>query len=518
MSNKQVPIIDLFAGPGGLGEGFSSVKDSKGNRVFDIRVSIEKDPIAHRTLALRALFRNIADGSKKEIYYDYVRGKTSEEEFWTDPRIAAEVEHVLQEARCATLGETPSSEIDGWIRKAIAGQDPWVLIGGPPCQAYSIAGRSRMRGADPKAFEEDKRHFLYKEYLRIIQEFKPTVFVMENVKGILTSTNKGKPIFSQILQDLSCPAEGLEYEIRSFVTATGAEKHDPHDFIIKAERFGIPQMRHRVILLGIRSDRAGRKHRLLKPHHKPVSVRSALSGLPKIRSRLSREPDSHQSWLNVLKGGTKELSDWQMSKKTEIKAMMTQSVSKSAQIDSVGSPFKSYQIRMSKKLPNALADWFHDPILGGVCSHESRAHMRSDVHRYLFAACYSTIVKRAPKLGDFPSALLPNHKNVDNEETPFDDRFKVQLGSMPSKTIVSHIAKDGHYYIHFDAAQCRSFSIREAARLQTFPDNYFFAGNRTQQYVQVGNAVPPYLAKQLGEIVAAFLQKPAIERPPIVDV
>ncbi len=134
--------------------------------------------------------------------------------------------------------------------------------------------------------------------------------------------------------------------------------------------------------------------------------------------------------------------------------------------------------------------------------------MVSDLHRYLFASCYAKEYQYSPKLNMFPPGLLPNHRNVDDENVPFDDRFRVQISGAPSTTIVSHISKDGHYYIHHDPSQCRSLTVREAARLQTFPDNYFFEGTRTQQYHQVGNAVPPFLAKQLGESVASFLQLP----------
>lgn len=132
--------------------------------------------------------------------------------------------------------------------------------------------------------------------------------------------------------------------------------------------------------------------------------------------------------------------------------------------------------------------------------------MESDLHRYLFASSFAREEKRSPKLRDFPKALLPSHQNVDSDSSPFDDRFRVQLRNQPSTTIVSHIAKDGHYYIHPEPSQCRSLTVREAARLQTFPDNYFFEGNRTEQYHQVGNAVPPLLARKIGEVVLRLLQ------------
>ena len=131
--------------------------------------------------------------------------------------------------------------------------------------------------------------------------------------------------------------------------------------------------------------------------------------------------------------------------------------------------------------------------------------MRSDIHRYLFCASYAAESGTSPKIEHFPPLLLPDHVNVDEEHVPFSDRFRVQLKNLPSTTVVSHISKDGHYYIHPDPSQCRSLTVREAARLQTFPDNYFFEGNRTEQYTQIGNAVPPFLARQIAEVVADFL-------------
>ena len=160
-------------------------------------------------------------------------------------------------------------------------------------------------------------------------------------------------------------------------------------------------------------------------------------------------------------------------------------------------------------------DWYCDGSIGGVCNHASRPHMHSDLYRYLFVASYARAFGRSPELRDFPPALLPKHKNVLDKEKQeyFDDRFRVQLIDKPATTITSHIAKDGHYYIHYDQTQCRSLTVREAARLQTFPDNYLFCGTRTEQYVQVGNAVPPLLAIQIAELVAHVLQRFAAANP-----
>jgi DNA (cytosine-5)-methyltransferase 1 len=130
--------------------------------------------------------------------------------------------------------------------------------------------------------------------------------------------------------------------------------------------------------------------------------------------------------------------------------------------------------------------------------------MDSDLWRYFFLACYAAVHKKSPKLPRFPVSLLPNHDNVKKvkgKDLIFKDRFRVQVRSKPATTVTSHIGKDGHYFIHPDPLQCRSLTVREAARLQTFPDNYFFAGPTTKQYQQVGNAVPPLLALKIAAIV-----------------
>jgi DNA (cytosine-5)-methyltransferase 1 len=147
-----------------------------------------------------------------------------------------------------------------------------------------------------------------------------------------------------------------------------------------------------------------------------------------------------------------------------------------------------------------LLAWLERPALRGIAQHETRGHMASDLGRYLFAAVFGAVHGYSPKAADFPLSLSPDHRNW--HSGVFNDRFRVQVAGEPSTTVTSHISKDGHYFIHPDPGQCRSLTVREAARLQTFPDDYLFLGNRTQQYVQVGNAVPPFLARQIAQLAS----------------
>lgn len=501
-----VPIIDLFAGPGGLGEGFASLKGSKQQPFFEIGLSIEKDAVAHRTLTLRAVFRRLRGTKDVRHYYSYIRGEIDDATFREIPAVASAFEHATREARCLELGKSDEASIDGEIRAALNGQETWVLIGGPPCQAYSLAGRSRR--ANDKNFHKDEKHFLYREYLRIIRVHRPTVFVMENVKGLLSSKHSGDPMFEKIIADLSSPAEGLEYEIRSFTKRGNSESLEPADYIIHSERYGVPQSRHRVILLGVRKGAGVPQHQLLAPVSKSVTVRHAIDDLPKIRSKLSRG-DSLEAWRKAVQATPAYVTGW----RTEIESPMidaTRAFAAAATSATTGGAFIPREYKRLKK-PTELQQWLHDRSLGGVCQHDARGHMASDLARYLFSATFAHSYGYSPRLDIFPPKLLPDHVNARvesaSEDIPFKDRFRVQCRNEPGTTVVAHIAKDGHYYIHYDPAQCRSLTVREAARLQTFPDNYFFAGNRTEQYTQVGNAVPPLLAHKLAKIVRGLLNE-----------
>lgn len=512
-NRKSIPVIDLFAGPGGLGEGFSSLLDTERTPLFSLKVSAEKDPTAHKTLSLRSLYRKFPRGKAPDCYYEHIRGEISREALFAHPEAAEAGKEALEEARNFELGRDNPEDLDRRIQAALGGADDWVLIGGPPCQAYSLAGRSRRTKESQEKFESDEKHFLYREYLRIIRKHKPAVFVMENVKGMLSSLHGGSPIFDRIVADLSSPGDGLEYQIRSLVKPGVAGEIDPHDFVIEAERFGIPQGRHRVILFGIRSDVArsvselssSQEEFVLGSENMKVTVGEVLSGLPPLRSRLSKETDGHEEWLSALTETAKELRWYRSEALNPVFEEMNRAVEKARLRVATGGPFIRHDTAING-MRARLSDWYVDKRLGGVIQHETRSHMRSDLHRYLFAAAYGRAKEASPKIADFPTPLLPKHGNVTSEKVPFADRFRVQLEGSWSSTVVAHIAKDGHYFIHPDPSQCRSLTVREAARLQTFQDNYFFAGNRTEQYTQVGNAVPPLLARKIAGVVSKFME------------
>ena len=509
--HPQIPIIDLFAGPGGLGEGFSAVRNNQ-QPTFKIALSIEKDAFAHRTLELRAFFRQFVSGCTPDDYYDYLAGGFSREELFA--KFPAEAKRAQKEAWHAELGTdgVAPSRVSERIRTALGERSEWVLIGGPPCQAYSLIGRSKIIGEKGiEEYEADHRHFLYKEYLRIIAEHRPPVFVMENVKGLLSAKVNKELMFQRIRKDLSNPTaavngpakrKSLEYRLVSVVNPTGnlLGEVEPEDFIVKAEEFGIPQARHRIIILGIRSDIETMPKALIKSA--APTIDDILCDLPKLRSGLSKQEDSGSAWREAITSLASEMWFQNGALEEPIREALSVSIQRLKWRNTRGNEY-----RESNRRPTCYPGWFFDPKLGGVLNHTTRSHIRKDLHRYLFSSVFAEINQRSPLLQDFPKALLPKHKNVNEalKITKFNDRFRVQVKGRPSTTVTSHISKDGHYFIHYDSTQCRSLTVREAARLQTFPDNYYFEGPRTEQYKQVGNAVPPLLAKQIAEVVAYLL-------------
>ena len=321
-----IKIIDLFAGPGGLGEGFSAFQTENGAFPFKIAASVEKEESAHKTLTLRAFYRQFRGSTVPKAYYEYLK---------LDRKVTAEVffaEKFPKEWNAAknetlggpkALGSQDHEEIFTSIELELEGhQGPKVVIGGPPCQAYSLVGRARNKGIKDYTAEKDDRHFLYQEYLKVLDQVQPDIFVMENVKGILTAKVNGGSIFEKIREDLQCPAralksdrEEIEYELLPLahpLTDLGGMGHFRNkDFVIRAEDFGIPQARHRVIFLGVRKNLSKRYNEgelLAKwrtgSHITPGQI---LADLTRLRSGLTRrKPNDFKSWRgNFLDGFSK---------------------------------------------------------------------------------------------------------------------------------------------------------------------------------------------------------------------
>lgn len=513
----MIPIIDIFAGPGGLGEGFCSLMDKDKKRHFKISLSIEKDVSAHQTLTLRSFFRQFDLNKVPEEYYRFVRGEILLDDLykaWPEQASAAR-----DEAWMATLGDGTDAVsdklVDEKIRFALKNASHWLLIGGPPCQAYSVVGRNRRKDVFLDE-SKDERVGLYKQYLRILAVHNPSVFVMENVKGLLSAETKESPVFSKILTDLADPVKAYKpylkdtfklpcpgYKIYSLVVKPEFDENGnpilrQKDYVICTEKHGIPQTRHRIILLGIRRDIDFVPDVL--EEMKEIGISRVLADLPKLRGGLSKIEDTDTAWKRTVEQTRKKVRLEKIDKK--IKREILKELSKlTVPRQGRGSEFIKYKNAIPKYLP----EWFTDLRIGGVCNHSSRGHMESDLHRYFYISCFANIKGFSPNLDDLPHELLPSHQNVFKKDGgvtgKFPDRFRVQLKDKPSKTITSHISQDGHYYIHYDPQQCRSLTVREAARIQTFPDNYFFCGPKTHQFIQVGNAVPPLLANKIAGIV-----------------
>jgi DNA (cytosine-5)-methyltransferase 1 len=345
---------------------------------------------------------------------------------------------------------------------------------------------------------------------------------MENVKGLLSAKVNGEKVFNWILRDLGDPSSvyknlnSPKYRVYSLTSKADFDLYgnpvysSSADYLIESEKYGVPQKRHRVILLGVRED-IENVPKTLGIRKDEVPLKKIIGDLPKLRSGLNRtfissklvdgkkkrfyrvESDSDLRWKEFIESFSKEMVSWNGFMNGEFTG--TISIPK----ESIGAEFVKCKTPHKK---NPLYDWFRDGKLKGASNHISRPHLTQDLKRYFFSSWFASFYGRSPKLKEFEKyeeMLLPDHKNAKSGK--FADRFRVQLPGEPATTITSHISKDGHYFIHYDPNQCRSLTVREAARIQTFPDNYLFCGSRTQQFQQVGNAVPPFLAYQIAEIV-----------------
>jgi len=448
-NKKTYFLIDLFAGCGGLSEGFVQ----KG---FEVVAQVEMDKWARETLKTRHLYHKLKEIGKGFIYEKLLRGEISKKEILDSfPAIQKSISKIII---AAEFGKDNFKTI---IRKIESAKEfhrvsrIHVVVGGPPCQPYSLAGRSR----DPDRMKNDNRYFLYEYYLKILKNIQPDFFVFENVPGLITANTKGQQIFSRMLQDFK--KINPPYEI-----APSFDKYyeEPRQYLLDSSRYGIPQKRKRVIFIGYKRSLASRDPDIKNVFRKIIKSRIPLYGGFTISDAIGDLPSLKQGqgkdyWFGPYRKGA----------------------------------ITPYQHKMRQDSP-------------GIINHRARTHMRDDLKRYKFFIEQHLNGNRAATLVDLireKPDLTPAHNNLDK----FIDRFKVQWWSHPASTIMAHIAKDGHYYIHPDLHQCRSFTVREAARCQSFPDNFKLEGPRTEQFKQVGNAVPPILAKIIATNIIKELNK-----------
>lgn len=402
MSNRKYTFIDLFAGCGGLSEGFYRVG-------FKALAHIEINHWACETLRDRMRYYGYKNIDKEVIEHDIT-----------------------------------APDIINKIDEAVAGRTVDVIIGGPPCQAYSTAGRVR----DGKGMATDPRNFLFEKYVEILEYYSPKFFVFENVTGVLSAKVNGNHIFPRIIQAL-----GNKYDVIS----------DPEVLIHNTADYGVPQVRKRVIIMGVRKDIdktsvAELYNDVIKTHWNPETPLN--------------EREGRQKFVDV---------------KQAIGDLPAVEPGNDASTDTFDYPCdNAFLKRIGKKGVYPLRD------------HIARRHNALDRERF------TVMIHNHWTFGQ----LRKNMPQYEHEHARvFDNSYVVQWWDMPSKTILAHIYKDGFQFIHPDEKQARSFTVREAARIQSFPDDFVFAGSRGEKYKQIGNAVPPLFAEGLAKSVKINLDK-----------
>ena len=398
-------FIDLFAGAGGLSEGFKRAG-------FNPVAHVESNTSACFTLRTRAAYYYLKSQNQIETYHKYLKGGITRKDFYKS--IPKEIlDTVINEK----IGEETNEAIFNKIDLLKGEEEVDLIIGGPPCQAYSITGRSAL-----KHKKDDPRKKLYKEYGKYLLRYKPKLFVFENVPGLKSSD------------------EGIHYrELREYFTSIGYRIDDRQ---LNAWDFGVIQNRERLIIIGWREDIT-----FEYPEFEAVinnwSSSDLFNDLPPLK------PNQGARWCN-------------------------------------------YQSDKSDYLDN------HN-IRNGIdftTLHVTRPHNEKDLNIYSMAIDQMAEGKR------IKNSEIDERDRTQKNTTDFLDRFKV-VGIVPH-TMIAHIANDGHHFIHPDKTQLRSISVREAARIQSFPDDFYFEGmieskNRTAAFRQIGNAVPPLMAQQIAE-------------------
>lgn len=399
-------FIDLFAGAGGLSEGFLQAG-------FTPVAHVEMNEFAAKTLETRSAYYYLKETDNLGLYKRYLLGKISRDELMKQIPTSITKSIINEEMSDETL-PTIFKTIDGIMKiRGISQID--VIVGGPPCQAYSLVGRAQSSHmAVPMA--DDPRNYLYKLYARFLKRYQPRMFVFENVTGIETANG------------------GITWKnLKKYLKRVGYEIKCKEQ---NANTFGVLQNRRRMIIVGWLKQ-SGLQYPKF-PTIKPAAIVNDLfTDLPKLH--------------------TGESSDEYANKRM------------SSYVNRFGIRTKDDVLTLHKCRPNLERD---------IKIYRRVVELWNDGHKRL-------------DYNDLPDELK-THKNRHS----FTDRFKVVEGDESCcHTILAHLSKDGHYFIHPDIEQNRSITVREAARIQSFPDSYYFEGPRTSQFVQIGNAVPPMMAK-----------------------
>lgn len=415
MNERKYKFIDLFAGAGGLSEGFVS----EGS--FMPVAHVEMSKYAAETLKTRSCYYYLLENNKKKIYRDYLRGKISRDQLYSSVPEGLLNTVINSEISSSSIQEI-FTVIDNEIKEHELGEID-LIIGGPPCQAYSLMGRA----VDPKGMKGDPRNYLYKLYIDFLRHYNPKAFVFENVPGILTANN-GK-IFKNIISTFRKAGYTVEYNV------------------LDAKDFGVLQQRKRVIIFGWKTNLSFKY-----PQPDIVEMKTTVFSI-----------------LNDL-------------------APLTPGETNNTYRGNASLYLKETGIRKKNDI---------------LTLHECRPHNDTDLQIYRNVITAWNNGHNRLLYYDLPEVL----KTRENESS-FVDRYKVVAGDKQyAHTMIAHIAKDGHYFIHPDIQQCRSISVREAARIQSFPDDFYFEGPRTAKFTQIGNAVPPLMAKAIAKKISEMFNE-----------